>query len=654
MQPRDGGLDAVRRALAYLGRYRGEAVGAMVALLMVAAANLATPQLIRVAIDVGFTQAQPSVLTEAVAGLVALAFVRGLFTFLQGYLAERASQGVAYDLRDALFAQIERLSFSYYDRAQTGQLVTRATSDVEQVRIFVGTGVIQLVASLVLLVGTALILGSLNLRLTTATLLTVGPIVWLLTRFVRRVGPLFGQVQQLLGGLNTILQEDLSGIRVIRAFGREGYELERYQQANAQLLERNVVTVSALANNFPLVFFFANLGTLVVIGFGGAQVMGGSLSIGELIAFNAYLAFLLQPILTIGFLAAAISRAGASALRIFDVLDAPSDIQDRPGAHPLPSLAGEVVYDQVSFRYPGADADVLCDVSFSVQPGQTVAILGTTGAGKSTLVNLLPRFYDVTHGSVRIDGHDVRDVTLASLRCEISIVLQDALLFGGSVRDNIAYGKPDATQAEIEAAARAAQAHAFIVDLPQGYETLVGERGVGLSGGQRQRLALARALLGRPPLLVLDEPNANLDGPGEEALKAALLHGSWRPPSTTGNSICRQQQNSEPITQYPCQRTRRRFACNRLARNRSKAFSSSMLIWFPSVRTSSTGQKAPERSLLNLPCCPIRFYLAGVTKTNDGQGQKTCRPLSVLLRHSNGSSKFQCLTGKQFSPWQSD
>ncbi|MBV9543740.1 MAG: ABC transporter ATP-binding protein, partial [Chloroflexi bacterium] len=384
------------------------------------------------------------------------------------------------------------------------------------------TGVIQLAASLVLLVGTAVILGWLNLRLTIAALLTIAPILWLLTSFVRRVGPLFAQVQQLLGGLNTILQEDLSGLRVIRAFGREDYEIERYGRANAELLGRNVMTVRALSNNFPLVFFFANLGTLVVIGFGGGLVMGGSLSIGELIAFNAYLAFLLQPILTIGFLAAAISRAGASAKRIFDVLDAPIDVQDRPGARPLPSLAGEVVYEQVSFRYPGADADVLCDVSFSVQPGQTVAILGTTGAGKSTLVNLLPRFYDVTRGSVRVDGYDVRDVTLDSLRCQISIVLQEALLFGGSVRDNIAYGKPDATQAEVEAAARAAQAHAFIADLPQGYETLVGERGIGLSGGQRQRIAIARALLVDPCMLILDDSTSAVDTDTESAIRKAL------------------------------------------------------------------------------------------------------------------------------------
>src|SRR5579859_8115692 len=264
--PPPGGPRALLRAMGYLRAHWRDATSAFVALLIVTATNLVVPQFIRLAIDDGIANRVWATVLLAVGGLVLAAAVRGLFTFLQGFLTERASQGVAYDLRDAMFAQIERLGFSYYDRAQTGQLVTRATNDVEQVRVFVGTGVIQLVASLVLLVGTTLILGALNLRLTIATLLTIGPIVWLLTRFVRRVGPLFGQVQQLLGGLNTILQEDLSGLRVIRAFGRESYELERYGQANAQLLERNVLTVRALSNNCPLAFFFANLRTLAVIG----------------------------------------------------------------------------------------------------------------------------------------------------------------------------------------------------------------------------------------------------------------------------------------------------------------------------------------------------------------------------------------------------
>jgi ATP-binding cassette, subfamily B, multidrug efflux pump len=516
------GMRALRRALTYLSGYQREALGALLALLLVSAANLVTPQLIRVAVDVGFAQRRPGVLVAVVAGLVGVALARGLFTFLQGYLAERASQGVAFELREVLFSHIQRLSFSYYDRVQTGQLLTRVTNDVEQVRAFAGTGVIQLAASLVMLVGTMVVLWSLNGRLMLAALAVILPIFWVLGRFVGRVGPLFGQVQQLLGRLNGILQEDLSAIKVIRAFGRERYEVDRYDRANTDLLGQNLVTIRAVANNFPLVFLFGNLGTLVVIGYGGFDVMGGRLSIGELIAFNTYLAFLLQPILTIGFLAAAISRAGASAIRIFEVLDAPSDITDRPGATDLPPITGRVAYRDVFFRYPGAEQDVLCGVSFVVEPGQTVAILGTTGSGKSTLVNLLPRFYDVTAGSVRIDGHDVRDVTLASLRRQIGIVLQEALLFSGSVRDNIAYGKPDATRAEVEAAAAAAQAHEFIAALPDGYDTVVGERGIGLSGGQRQRIAIARALLVDPRLLILDDSTSAVDASTEYAIQAAL------------------------------------------------------------------------------------------------------------------------------------
>jgi len=520
--PRAGGLAALWRAIGFLRSYRLETLGALLALLLVSAANLTTPQLIRLAIDVGFGQRRGDVIAQVVGGLVVLALLRGLFTFGQGYLAERASQGIAYDLREALFAQIQRLSFSYYDRVQTGQLLTRVTNDVEQVRTFAGSGIIQMAASAAMLAGSCIVLFSVNWRLALAAIAVILPIFWLLARFVGRVGPLFGQLQQLLGRLNTILQEDLAGVRVIRAFGRGQYEIDRYGAANEALLVRTLITVRALANNFPLVFFFANLGTLVVVGYGGLQAIGGGLSIGELIAFNTYLSFLLQPMLTIGFLAAAMSRAGASSLRIFDVLDAPLEIHDAPDAIELPPITGHVAYQNVFFKYPGTAAEVLCSVSFEAQPGQTVALLGTTGSGKSTLVNLLPRFYDVTGGSVRVDGHDVRSVTLSSLRSQIGIVLQEALLFSGSVRDNIAYGKPNATQAEIEAAARAAQADEFISGLPHGYDTVVGERGVGLSGGQRQRLAIARALLVDPRLLILDDSTSALDADTEFALQTAL------------------------------------------------------------------------------------------------------------------------------------
>jgi ATP-binding cassette subfamily B protein len=318
------------------------------------------------------------------------------------------------------------------------------------------------------------------------------------------------------------LQEDLAGIRVIRTFAREDYESSRYRSVNDELLEKNLTTVRTFSNNFPFVFLLANLGTLAIVLFGGLQVIGGSLTIGELVAFNTYLGFLLFPILTIGFLAAGISRAGASSQRVFEVLDAPLEVQDAPDAVTLPPISCRVGFDSVGFRYPGGEREILHDISFAAEPGQTVAILGTTGSGKSTLVNLIPRFYDVTWGSVKLDGHDVRDVTLASLRSQIGIVMQSPLLFSGSVRDNIAYGRPNATLEEVKAAACAARADGFIQGLPEGYDTVIGERGIGLSGGQRQRIAIARALLIDPRLLILDDSTSAVDAETEAAIQESL------------------------------------------------------------------------------------------------------------------------------------
>ncbi|HEX5503708.1 MAG TPA: ABC transporter ATP-binding protein [Thermomicrobiales bacterium] len=512
-----GGGKALRRALAYLKTYWRDTAGALTALVFVTVANLVSPQLIRVAIDDGIASHRTAAIVGATVGLVAVAALRGLFNFLQGYLAERASQGVAYDLRDALFAKIQRLSFSYYDQVQTGQLLTRVTNDVEQIRTFAGAGVIQLCNAVIMLVGSAVLLFLLNWKLTLAALTIVPAIVLILATFIRRVGPLFVQVQQTLGQLNTVLQEDLTGLRVIRAFVREDYERERYRRVNDALLAKNLETVRLFSNNFPFVFFCSSIGTLIVIWYGGWQVIGGALTIGGLIAFNTYLGFLLFPLFTIGFQSAGISRAGASALRVFEVLDAPVEVHDRPGATPLGEIAGRVAFEDVHFRYPGSEREILRGVGFVAEPGQTVAILGTTGSGKSTVINLIPRFYDPTAGRVTIDGRDVRDVTLASLRSQIGVALQETLLFSGTVRDNIAYGRPDASLEEVEAAARAAQADEFIRELPHGYETAVGERGIGLSGGQRQRLAIARALLVDPRILILDESTSAVDA-GTEAL----------------------------------------------------------------------------------------------------------------------------------------
>ena len=490
--------------------------------MLVSGANLATPLLIGRAIDEGIGPRRLGVIFVVVGWLVGLALARALFTFLQGYLAERASQGVAYDLRDALFERIERLSFSYYDRVQTGQLVTRLTSDVEQIRTFAGSGVVQLANAVVMLIGTTVLLLYLDWQLALVALAIVPIIAVLLVRFVGRIRPLFREVQQTLGRLNTVLQEDLLGMRVIRAFAREDYETARYTSVNEELLQKNLTTVRVFSNNFPFVFLFANLGTLAIIWFGGWQVIGGRLSIGDLVAFNTLLGFMLFPILTIGFLSASFSRAGASSQRVFDVLDAPLDVKDAPDASILLPLSCKVDFDDVSFRYPGSTRNILAGVSFTARPGQTVAVLGTTGSGKSTLVNLIPRFYDVTGGAVRLDGNDVREVTLSSLRSQIGIVLQETRLFSGTVRDNVAFGKPDATDEEIVAAAEAAQAAEFVKELSDGYDTVIGERGIGLSGGQRQRIAIARALLIDPRLLILDDSTSAVDAETEAAIQETL------------------------------------------------------------------------------------------------------------------------------------
>nr|WP_216669309.1 ABC transporter ATP-binding protein [Corallococcus exiguus] len=520
--PPASGRPPILRALGYLRRYRLEALGALLSLLLVSVANLGAPQMIRIAIDHGLARGEIRPVWLAVGGLVAIALGRGLFNFLQGYLAERASQGVAFDLRDALFARIQRLSFSYYDQAQTGQLLTRLTSDVEAVRTFVGSGVVQFAAAAAMLVGCAGLLLYLDPVLALAALSTVPPILWVLRRFMQRMRPLFGQLQALLGSLNTTLQEDLRGLRVVRAFSGEARELERYGKTNAELKEKNLRVVDALAGNFPLVTFIASMGTLMVVGVGGWRILHQKLTLGELVAFISYLTFLLMPLMTLGFFAASMSRASASAQRLFELLDTAVEVADRPGAVPLPPLQGRIELRDVRFRYAGSDREILRGVSVTLEPGQLVAVLGTTGSGKSTLINLLPRFYDVTGGAVLLDGHDVRDVTLASLRSQMGVVLQDALLFSGTVRENIAYGRPEATQAQVEAAAEAAQAAEFIRELPQGYDTVVGERGVGLSGGQRQRLAIARALLTDPRLLILDDSTSAVDARTETAIQGAL------------------------------------------------------------------------------------------------------------------------------------
>jgi ATP-binding cassette subfamily B multidrug efflux pump len=510
------------RALGYLRKYWPVTLGAFASLLIVTLTSLISPQILQVLINRGISASNLSVIFYASLLILLVAGIRNLFTFTQGFWSEKASQSAAYEMRNAIFARLEHLSFSYYDQAQTGQLMTRVTSDVDTVRTFTGNGLLQLVNAIVMLLGSALILLLTNWRLALIVLTIVPAILSIFLFFLRRIGPRFRLVQQKLGNLNTILQENLAGVRVVKAFVREPYELARYRTANDDLLKENLTIVRGTSLSFPLIFFIANLATLAVIWFGGAQVIGGQLNIGELVAFNTYLTYLLLPVFILGSTLTSITQSAASAHRVFEVIDAPIEVSDKPGAIALTHLHGGVAFEDVSFRYAGSETLTLRNVSFVTKPGQTVAILGRTGSGKSSIINLIPRFYDVTDGKVKVDEYDVRDVTLVSLRSQIGIVLQETNLFSGTIRENIAYGRPGATQEEVESAARAAQAHSFITSFPTGYETVVGERGIGLSGGQRQRIAIARALLLNPSILILDDSTSAVDAETEYQIQQAL------------------------------------------------------------------------------------------------------------------------------------
>lgn len=551
------GQGALVRAIRYLGQQRRAAFFAYGSLLVATLAQLAVPQLVQnmisaitdgaianqilnlpeiarnVAIAAQGTTLEAiqarqalaeSVLINAVVIVVIVAAVRAAFAFVQSYMAETVSQGIAFDMRNELFAKVQRLSFSYHDRNQTGQLMIRATDDVEKVRMFMAQGLVMTAQAFVLLIATLIILFLSNWRLT-LVVLPILPIALVMFMYFGKVSqPLFIGLQIRLSALNTILQETLAGIKVVKAFNREDRERERFDNATDDLYAQSLKIGRTFSFLFPAIFLIMQVGQAVLLYFAGQQILGGTLDLGGYQKFSLYVIFVFFPLGQLGFIISLMSQAGASAGRIFEILDAENDVTDKPNAQPLPAVQGHVEFKDVSFRYFGSSEPVLQKVSFEAEPGQTVALLGATGSGKTTIINLIPRFYDVSEGSVLIDGHDVRDVTLDSLRAQIGIVLQETNLFSGSIRDNIAFGRTDATMDEVVAAAKAAAAHDFIMSFPQGYDTPVGERGSTLSGGQKQRVAIARALLLNPRLLILDDSTSAVDLQTEYHIQKALDH----------------------------------------------------------------------------------------------------------------------------------
>lgn len=548
-------LQSLGRALNYLTKYPRLTAGATVALIIATAAQLVVPQLLQRIIDTIVTSAThqgilnlpaniqalaaqklgldlvaaqaeldaaPRALITAALIIVLFAFARGLFAFGQNFMSQALSESIAFDLRNDIFTKIQRLSFSYHDRNRTGQLMIRATDDVERLRVFIGQGLLMALQALILLVGTLAILAWTNIRLTLVVLPVLPLALGIFMLFGIIAQPLFVEVQKRLGRVNTTLQENLAGLKVVKAFTAEEREEKRFHENIDSYLDQRIKVSRVFSFLFPFIFLIANLGQGAVLYFGGRQIIDGTLTLGEWQKFSLYLVYVFIPMGQLGFIISLMAQAGASADRIFEILDAKNDVENKPGAIDLGEIDGRVEFKDVSFRYfPGGEA-VLSHIAFTAEPGQTVALLGATGSGKSTIINLIPRFYDVSEGQVLIDSHDVRDVTLESLRQHIGIVLQETVLFSGSIRDNIAFGRPDASDDEIIAAAKAAAAHDFISGFPQGYDTPVGERGATLSGGQKQRVAIARALLMDPHILILDDSTSSVDLNTEYEIQKAL------------------------------------------------------------------------------------------------------------------------------------
>ncbi|MBA3825177.1 MAG: ABC transporter ATP-binding protein, partial [Ktedonobacterales bacterium] len=484
-------------------------MGTLTCVVLATGFSLLFPWLFAWVIDHGIHTGSFGELALAAVAILVVNGLRGLFAYGQGYYSQALSVEIAYDLRNEVYAHLQQLSFDFHDDAETGQLMSRMTVDIESVRNFFPFGFVRAITALLTFGAVIVILARLDVTLTLVTLVALPVLALLAWQVARKLGPMWRDVQSQTGDLSTVMQESLSGRRVVLSFNREGFEHEKFMTQNRRVRDAQMSAMRLSAWNQPLMIFVLNVVTVVTLGIGGVAVIQHHLTLGTLGSVMLYVLLLATPVRVFGFMMSWILRAIASGSRLFEVLDLKPTIKDAPDAVALTNVQGHVQFADVAFTYKNGRT-VLQDIAIDAKPGQIVAILGATGSGKSTLLSLLPRFYDVTAGSIQIDGHDVRDLTLTSLRRNIGLVLQDVFLFNATIRENIAFGVDDATEEAIIAAAKVARLHDFIMSLPDGYETWVGERGVTLSGGQKQRLAIARTLLLDPRILVLDDSTSSV------------------------------------------------------------------------------------------------------------------------------------------------
>ncbi len=516
-------MKSLLRTFRFVKPYAGIAILSLVLLSGVVIADLAIPFLTMRVIDEGILEQNMEAIVTNALLMLGAAVLSALFAVGNTLLSVRVAQGVGADLRSALVRKVQTFSFGNLDRIQTGQLLVRTTSDVNMVQMIVQMSLRVLTRAPLWMIGSMVMLALTSSQLA-LLLVALAPLIWGLIWIVgARARPRFLEVQKKLDRLSQVLQENLAGVRVVKAFVRDEHEKTRFDRANTDLTAENIGVMQLLAILIPTMMFLVNLGIVGVVWFGGKMVIQGDLTIGQMVASINYISYSLFPMLMLGGMVGPLSAADASAARIWEVLDSTPEVQDRGQVQALDPVKGRVAFEDVCFNYNHDCVEpVLTGINLVAEPGQTVAILGATGSGKSSLVNLIPRFYDVERGRVTLDGVDVRDLPLHVLRAQTGVVLQEAVLFRGTIRDNIRYGRPEAADEEVVIAAQAAQAHDFITSFPTGYDTVLGQRGVNLSGGQRQRLAIARALLVRPRILILDDSTSAVDVETEVKIESAM------------------------------------------------------------------------------------------------------------------------------------
>ena len=509
------------RALKYVKPYLFRGLCAAICTAIAAGGTAYLPWIIKDMVDQVLKEKNTEMLNYIVISIIVVFIIRGIAFYGQSYLMNYVGQRVIIDIRKAVFEKLQRLSLDFYDKNKTGTIMSYVTNDVNALQSAMVENVVEMVTESVILIASIVMMIYLDWRLFLVTFSTFPVVLLFIDQFGKRIRKSGSRIQEATADITSVLQETVSSARVIKSFVREEYEINRFDKENMNNFRANMKYAQLSATLTPTIEFVAAVGVTIILWYGGNSVIDGTITAGSLVAFLTYAVNISNPIKRLSRVIGNIQRAMAAAQRVFDVLDLPESIKNLPEAKVLPTVKGQVSFNNVSFSYnPGEQ--VLNNVSFSVKPGEMIAFVGPSGAGKSTVASLLPRFYDVTDGSITIDGHDIRHVTLDSLREQVGIVPQETVLFNGSVYDNILYGRLDATQEEVEAAAKAANAHNFIMELPNGYQTMLGDRGVNISGGQRQRISIARAILKNPQILILDEATSALDTESERVVQEAL------------------------------------------------------------------------------------------------------------------------------------